>query len=119
MNVDKYSYETAWARLSATVRRFPLPLEAEPSALLPPPGFATRVVVHARLDFANDQLQALKLERLARRACGLASVCALAATVWANLPTTNDLSGEEIFFVGTASAAALDPVGALLEAAQP
>jgi len=106
---------TPWLRLAAAARRAPA-RAADESDVLPPAGFATRVVARAKLAPAAGLFGGPTFERLATRALGFACAGALALTVWSSLPTTAG--------AGTApdnsavSDAYLDPVGALLEAVE-
>lgn len=104
--------DTPWLRLAAAARRATPAAASATEHDAAPHGFATRVVALAGVRPGGGS-SGLGFERLAARALGLASACALAMVIWAGV-----LGGA-----GEARAAAstdsdlIDPVGVILEAA--
>jgi len=100
---------TPWSRLAAAARRAPSGgAETETGDM--PFGFSARVVARAR--FGAPSSYGVLLERLAPRALGLASACALAMVVWGSLPLSAEArtaDGEMDYF---------DPIGEVLTLTQ-
>lgn len=103
------SNHTPWSRLVAAARRAP---EQPAGESVAPAGFATRVVAHAGLRRRETGL-GVGLDRLAARMLGIAAVCAVATVLWAGLPGAGEVRASGVTDTD------LDPVGVLLEAAQP
>lgn len=110
-------HQIAWTRLVAAARRSPLPAE-DAADLAAPAGFATRVVARAdlRRAAAGTGLFGRGFDRIAARALGLASACALAVAMWGSMPATAEARSAEPAAVVTD--AYLDPVGDYLVAVQ-
>ncbi len=112
----KNPHSQAWARLSAAARRAPRSdsTESAQAGLVAPTGFATRVV--ARADLRPGSLAGgmfgRGFERVAARALGLASACALAVVVWGSMPSAVEAHPVE----AVVTEMYFDPVGDYLAA---